>query len=240
MAVVMKSVAAVSVLAAVCFSVLYNYTGNAPKYLADWYLTDGLQAACGYLMMPMFVLSILNFLVLQPAVKGLGDTWNMDRTRFRQKVIRHILVITGLAAAVIGAGLPAGIPMLSGLYRMNLQPYRKQFLILMTGGAVYAVSSYLITLLTTMRRQNGIIWGCGAAVSVYLALGGIMSREAGFIGVCWLYMIANLVMAGVFLLFLRRRESRDENPDGSGENEEAHPGEQTDPEKPDRPQNPSV
>ncbi len=220
--------------------VLYNYAGNAPKYLVDWYLTDGLQAVCGYMMMPMFVLSILIFLVLQPAVKGLGDTWNTDMVRFRQKVIRHILAITGLAAAVIGAGILTGIPVLSGLYRTDLQPYRMQFLILMTGGAVCAASSYLITLLTTMRRQNGIIWGCGAAVSVYLALGGVMSRKAGFTGTCWLYVIGNLVMAGVFLLFLRRRESRDENPDGSGENEEAHPGEQMDPEKPDRPQDPAV
>lgn len=220
--------------------VLYNYAGNAPKYLVDWYLTDELQAVCGYVMMPMFVLSILNFLVLQPVVKELGDTWNTDRIRFRQKVIRHILVITGMTAVVIGTGLFAGLPILSGLYMIDLQPYRKQFLILMTGGAVYAVSSYLILLLTTMRRQNGVIWGCGAAVLVYLGLGEVMSRKAGFTGTCWLYIIANLVMACMFLLFLRRRESRSEYPNGSGKNEAAHSGEQMGPEKPDRSQDPDV
>lgn len=213
--------------------VLYNYAGNAPKYLVDLFLTDELQAVCGYIMMPMFVLSILNFLVMQPAVKGLGDSWNMDRVRFRQKVFRHILVISGLAAAVIVTGFFAGLPILSAMYRIDLAPYRKEFLILMTGGALYAVSSYLILLLTTMRRQNGIIRGCGAAVLVYLALGGFMSRKAGFTGACWLYVVANLVMAGVFLLFLRRREGRDEYPDSSGKNEDVHSGEQADPEKPD-------
>ena len=182
---------------------LYNYAGNAPKYLVDIYLTDQMQAICGYVMMPMFVLSILNTFVMQPAVKGLGDAWNTDRALFRKKVIRHILLISILSVLVLCAGLVVGLPLLSVLYRTDLQPYRKEFLVLMAGGGLYTISAYLIVLLTTMRRQEGIVWGCTAAALVYLILGGQMIRGMGFIGACRIYIIANAVMTGIYLLFLK-------------------------------------
>lgn len=185
---------------------LHNYVGNAPKYLVDMYLTDELQAVCGYVMMPMFVLTILNTFVMQPAVKGLGDAWNTDPDRFRKKVIQHIMLISVLAVAVLLAGLFIGLPLLSILYKVDLLPYRKEFLILMAGGGVYTISAYLIVLLTTMRKQHGIVWGCVAAALIYLALGGAVSRAAGFTAACWLYMLANAVMASVFVVFLLIRK----------------------------------
>lgn len=181
---------------------LHNYVGNAPKYLVDLFLTDNLQAVCGYVMMPMFVLTVLNSFVMQPAVKGLGDAWNTDPGLYWSKVRKHILLLLGLTVAVLGAGFFIGLPLLSMMYRVELRPFRKEFLILMTGGGLYTISAYLIVLLTTMRRQYGIVWGCGAAVLVYLTLGGMMTRNAGFTGACWLYIIANAAMTAVLLTFL--------------------------------------
>ena len=197
---------------------LHNYVGNGPKYLVDLYLTDGMQAVCGYVMMPMFVLSILNIFVMSPAVKGLGDAWNTDRELFRKKVIRHILLISVLTVIVLGTGLVIGLTVLSEMYNVDLQPYRKEFLILMAGGGLFTISSYMIVLLTTMRRQTGIVWGCVAATVVYVALGGTISQRAGFTGACWLYIIANAVMVCVYLLFLvRKGEHKNEHIAVSGE-----------------------
>lgn len=186
---------------------LHNYAGNAPKYLVDLHLTDELQAVCGYVMMPMFVLAVLNTFVMQPAVKGLGDAWNTDSRLFWEKVIRHISLIAVLSAAVLGAGLLVGLPLLSALYRVDLLPYRKAFLILMAGGSLYTISSYMIVLLTTMRRQIGIVWGCLAAIAVYLAFGDWASRKGGFTAACDLYIVANAAMVAVFLLVLLGRKS---------------------------------
>ena len=182
---------------------LYNYAGNAPKYLVDIYLTDQMQAICGYVMMPMFVLSILNTFVMQPAVKGLGDAWNTNRVIFRKKVIRHIVLISALSVVVLCAGLVIGLPLLSVLYKTDLRSYKREFLALMAGGGLYTISAYLIVLLTTMRRQAGIVWGCAAAALVYLILGGQMIQETGFIGACRIYIMANAVMTGIYLLFLK-------------------------------------
>lgn len=178
---------------------LHNYVGNAPKYLVDLYLTDDMQAVCGYVMMPMFVLVVLSFFVMQPAVKGLGDAWHTDISRFRGKAIRHMSIIALLSAGVLGAGLAIGLPLLSVLYKVDLMPYRREFLLLMAGGGLYTLSCYMIVLLTTMRRQGGIVWGCLAALLVYLVLGQWMTRRNGFTGACILYIFANAAMLAVFL-----------------------------------------
>ena len=190
---------------------LHNYAGNAPKYLVDLYLTDELQAICGYVMMPMFVLTVLNIFVMQPAVKGLGDAWHTDKAYFWKKVSRHILLLSGLAVMVLGLGLVVGLPLLSVMYKVELNTYQKEFLILMIGGGFYTVSAYLIVLLTAMRRQAGIVWGCTAALLVYLALGGIVSRSMGFTGACWLYIAANIAMTAVFILFLMKKTPGQDN-----------------------------
>lgn len=178
---------------------LHNYVGNAPKYLVDLYMTDDLQAVCGYVMMPMFVLVILNVFVMQPAVKGLGDDWNTNPSRFWAKAIRHMTIIFLLALAVLGMGLVIGLPLLSALYAVDLLPYRTEFLILMIGGGLYTISSYMIVMLTTMRRQSGIVWGCLAALLVYLVFGKWMSVKDGFAGACNLYIFANAAMVAAFL-----------------------------------------
>jgi O-antigen/teichoic acid export membrane protein len=191
---------------------LHNYVGNAPKYLVDLYLTDALQAVCGYVMMPMFVLVVLNVFVMQPAVKGLGDAWDTDPSRFWKKAIRHMSIISVLAVVVLGAGLVVGLPLLSALYAVDLSPYRKEFLLLMAGGGLYTVSSYMTVMLTTMRRQSGIVWGCAAALSVYLAFGKWMSLKAGFAGACSLYIFANAAMLAVFLAILLKGRTKPEQP----------------------------
>lgn len=181
---------------------LHNYVGNAPKYVVDLYLTDELQAVCGYVMMPMFVLAVLNTFVMQPAVKGLGDAWNTSPARFWRKAVRHVLLIAALSCAVLGAGLAIGLPLLSKLYKVDLLSYKKEFLVLMAGGGLFTISSYMVVLLTTMRRQAGIAWGCAAAVLVYLVLGKRGIESWGFCGACALYVVANAAMVVVFLLVL--------------------------------------
>ena len=186
---------------------LHNYIGNGPKYLVDIYLPDGMQAICGYIMMPMFVLTILNLFIMQPAVKALGEAWNKDsRNVFRKMVIRHISMISVLMVMVLIAGYTIGLPILSRMYQVDLLPYRSDFLLLMIGGGFFTITAYLIVLLTTMRKLAGIVWGCGAALAVYIAFGGLFMNSRGFSGACMIYILANVIMAGVFLIVLLRKK----------------------------------
>ena len=187
---------------------LHNYIGNGPKYLVDLYFEDGMQAICGYIMMPMFVLSILNLFIMQPAVKGIGDAWNReDKSLFRSKARKHIGILSGLSVAVLIGGYLLGLPVLSWMYDVDLLPYRKEFLLLMAGGGVFTITSYMIVLLTAMRKQKGIVWGCVIAVALYIGLGKLFVQTWGFMGTCLLYIAVNLIMMGVFILFMRGKKT---------------------------------
>ncbi len=181
---------------------LYMYIGNAPKYLLDFYMDEASQAIFGYVMMPMFVITLLNNFILQPIVKDLGDVWGeKDYPKFGRMILRHLLIIFGLCILVLIAGILIGLPLLSLFYGVSLTGYQMEFSILMFGGAFYTIAYYLTVILTTIRKQNMIIVGYVAAVIVYLALGKTMIQSLGMLGASWLYLIANAVTGVLFIIF---------------------------------------
>lgn len=179
---------------------LHNYIGNAPKYLVDFFMSDEMQAISGYIMMPMFVITLLNTFLMQPTVKKLGDAWDAgDRVCLRNMVFRHICMLMSASVLVLVAGIFIGLPILSLLYKVELGGYQLEFGELMIGGTLYTLSAYFIVVLTTMRKQIWIIAGCIASVMTYILLGKSMVESEGFTGASVLYIIANAIMLLVFL-----------------------------------------
>lgn len=182
---------------------LYMYIGNAPKYLIDLYMDERSQAIFGYVMMPMFVITLLNNFLLQPVLKELGDVWGKsDLPKFKKMVLRQYLVIWCMALVVLLAGLWLGLPLLSVFYGVELTGYGREFSFLMIGAAFYTVAYYMSVVLTTIRRQNLIVVGYVAAVGVYLFLGGTFIHTWGMLGAAYLYLIANALTAIMFTLFV--------------------------------------
>ena len=106
---------------------LHNIVGNAPKYLVEICLNDEMQAISGYIMMPVFVITILNLFIMQPLVKEIGDVWNrQDENRLKHLLLRHILIISLLSAGVALLGVFAGLPILSWMYHVSLTEYRSR------------------------------------------------------------------------------------------------------------------
>lgn len=179
---------------------LHNYIGNAPKYLVDFFMSDEMQAISGYVMMPMFVITLLNTFLMQPTVKKLGDAWDAgDRACLKKMFFRHICMLMSASVIVLVVGVFIGLPVLSQVYKVELGGYQLEFGELMIGGTLYTLSAYFIVLLTTMRKQIWIIAGCIASVITYILLGKSMVDSEGFTGASVLYIIANVVMLVVFL-----------------------------------------
>lgn len=184
---------------------LHNYIGNAPKYLVDYYMNDEMQAIVGYVMMPMFVITLLNSFIMHPVVKDLGDAWNSgDFSRFQKMCWRHIGIIFGFTVLVVIAGEIAGIPLLSLMYNVDLSMFKKEFGVLMIGGMLYTITNYLIVLLTTMRKLGAIVAGCVASLAVYGLAGGALLRSYGIMGSAILYVIVNAIMVFVFTICIVR------------------------------------
>ncbi len=179
---------------------LHNYIGNAPKYLVDLYISDDVQAISGYVMMPMFIISIINVFFMQPMVKNLGDAWNTGgRLRIRRMIICQLLVIITASLIVLGLGVWFGLRILSWIFKVDLRGYRNEFCELMVGGMFYTISAYMIVLLTTIRKQKWIIAGCLFSIVIYLLFGHGAIYEFGFSGATLLYIISNLAMLLVYI-----------------------------------------
>lgn len=184
-------------------SALAVYVGNAPKYLIDVYMNEETQAKFGYIMMPVFVVMLLNQFIYQPIIKDMSDIWGRgEKSKFKSKVIKHCLVILGLTLFIIIVGLIVGLPILAWLYNTNLMNYNKAFAILLLGGGFYAVANYMIVPITIIREQRILAFGYGIATIVNLLLGKFFLSNMGMLGAALLYLIINIGLVVFYLSFL--------------------------------------
>lgn len=179
------------------------YIGNVPKYMIDGYMTEEVQAVFGYIMMPVFVITLLNQFIYQPMVKGLGDLWdNRDFHGFKRSIIKQCLIVIGLTFIVIIGGLLLGLPVLSMIYNVNLSAYKSEFFVLLLGGSFYALAYYLNVPITTIRRQNYIAYGYGIATVLSVIFGRQFVLSKGMMGAAMLYLGVNMFLVIAYILVL--------------------------------------
>lgn len=179
------------------------YVGNAPKYMIDKYLNESIQAKFGYIMLPVFVVTLLNQFIYQPFVKELGDLWAQKEVRkFNRKILRQCLVVGMMALIVLIGCLVIGLPLLSMIYNVNLMTYNTEFIVLLLGGSLYALSFYLTIPITTIRMQNSVAFGNVIVALVALLLQEYFVKGHGVGGAAWLYVIMNGLLFGIYVIVL--------------------------------------
>jgi O-antigen/teichoic acid export membrane protein len=179
------------------------YIGNSPKYMIDVYMNEEAQAIFGYIMLPVFAITLLNQFIYQPVVKDLGDLWaKKDVRRFRDSILIQCLIVLGLTVVVIIGGLLVGLPVLSVMYNINLTNYTAEFALLLVGGSLYALAYYLNVPLTTIRKQNYIAVGYLAATCLSLILGRYFVVTYGMLGAAFLYLCVNALLVAVYAVVL--------------------------------------
>ncbi len=175
---------------------LSMFLGNSPKYLVDWYLDENIQAICGYLMMPSFVILILSQFIYQPIIRKLADIWqDGDKSQFIGIVSRQGLVIGALTVAIVIGGVVVGIPVLTILYNFDLSVYRAAFAIILAAGGIYAFVSFMMVPLTVIRFQNCIAYGFIIATAIVLLLGKSLLNQFGMLGAALIFLIQNIILA---------------------------------------------
>lgn len=189
---------------------LANYIGNAPKYTIDQHMDDASQAYFGYIMMPAFVILLFSNFIYQPLVRDLGVLWEEGKPdKFLHMVFRQFAVVLGFTVMAVIAGAGIGLPVLSFIYGVDLLFLKREFLLLMAGGGAYALVSYLMVILTTVRMQNQLAGGFIIAAFLYYMLGGVFVSRWDVLGVVLLYLILNVILVLGFtaciLIKVRRR-----------------------------------
>lgn len=189
------------------------FVGNAPKYLIDWYLDDNTQAVFGYIMMPAFVIMVLNQFIYQPIIRDLGELWISGKLNaFVKRVFKQYITVGALTVLVIIAGVIVGIPILSVMYNCDLSGYRPEFAVILLGGGFYALVSFIMVPLTAMRRQKIVSYGFIAVSLLSIVLGRSLVLWKGVMGASVLYLLLNILLTviftgGFFYFVQRKRES---------------------------------
>ena len=182
------------------------YIGNAPKYCIDSYMDEKTQAIFGYIMMPAFVIMVMNQFVYQPIIRDLAELWQDKKSNsFRNKVLKQYVVVALITVVVVLGGVLVGIPLLSLLYNVQLSSYKLCFIVMLLGGGFYALVSFLTVVLTVMRDQNKILVGYVLATAASFAFGKLFVVHWKLMGASFLYLTLNLVLTIFFtVIFLGR------------------------------------
>jgi len=180
---------------------LLIYVGNMPKYLIDAFATETVQAVFGFLNMPVFLILLISGFLYQPMIKQMGEWWNSGALRqFWSRISKQIFNILALTGLAVFVGYLVGIPMLSVLFSVDLSHYRRELLILLVGGGIYALIGFFVVIITIMRQQRTIAYGYIGAAVLGLIFGRYFVGNYQVLGAGLLYLLVNAALAITFYL----------------------------------------
>ena len=137
---------------------LITYVYNEAKIDIDLLLTqghfsNGIQRDFNVLFMPVFVLSLL-FFILRPLTTQLSIYWYEQKYELFFKQIRLLFVVmTALGVIIIGLGYLMGTEILGLVYGTSLVEYKVPFAILLAGGILNVLALVIDIVMTIFRKQ---------------------------------------------------------------------------------------
>ncbi len=178
---------------------------NIPKFAIDRYLDDEVQACYGFVAMPMLVISVLNQFIYQPTVVALTEDYrNGELAAFRHRVGRQIGIIIAVTLICASGAFAIGISVLSFLFHTDLAGYRAELVILQFAGGFFALTVYLVFVLTIIRKQKVILAGYIAALITGVAVLFVCVRMFATIGVAGGYLaVMGMLVVYYYLSYVR-------------------------------------
>ena len=193
---------------------LLNYMGNAPKYAIDTYMTSSEQAYYTYLFMPCFVTNLFVGFALQPLLVCLSENWvKKHYSQFIKLCGVIFLASLIIATFVVVAGGWLGCPILSLVFGVSLQKYRKDLIILLIGGAFFAFAVIEQVILTVMRKQVYLLLGFVLASVTAFFVSNPLVKKMGLMGAGCAYSLSATVLFGVLgtmivIFFIKEKGGR--------------------------------
>ena len=139
-----------------------TYVYNEAKIDIDLLLSKGLfsngiQRDFNVLFMPVFVLSLL-FFVLRPLTTQLSIYWYERKYElFYKQIYILFTTMTILGVIIIGLGYLIGTEILGLVYGISLIEYKIPFVILLTGGILNVLALVIDIVMTIFRKQSYLV-----------------------------------------------------------------------------------
>lgn len=183
-------------------SYLLLYVGNAPKYAIDKFMEARYQTYYGILYTPSFVINLFSGFVFKPLLSDMAKFYYEDKRKYRKLISKILLILTGISLVVIAVGGLLGIPVLSFVYGVDLNPYTKEFVVILCGGSVAAFGIIVYYMLTIMRYQHWLIVGYGVTAIAAYFLSPILVEARGIAGASEAFLLFNVIRVVVFMATL--------------------------------------
>lgn len=175
------------------FLLVYIY--NQPKYSLNklyeqGFIGEGLQRDFNILFMPIFVMSVLMF-VLRPIVTTLAIHLAEGRlSDFIALKKRLFLILIAISVLVLVGGSLVALPILELFYGIPLSHYRLDFFLLLLGGVISSFATLFDNLLTIFRRQGLLVISFVNALIVSLVVTDYLVVQYGLLGASLSFLLS--------------------------------------------------
>lgn len=191
----------------ICFPIFLStflslYLYNVPKYAIDFWLEVENQTYYNILFMPSFVITLFSEIITKPLMTTVTIEWERNTRQF-QKIVSHILSLIGLGTVIIVIGGHfIGRYLLEWIYGINLELFKKEFVILLVGGGISAGVYILYNLLIAIRHERCIIVVYGGVAVLMTGVIFFMVQKEGILGAALGYLISCLLLFSIFITML--------------------------------------
>lgn len=174
------------------------YMANSPKYTVDAVFTSEEQACFNIVFMPVFVISLLGNYIYNPIVKSLASLWKDKQiSKIKRIMYRQTMILMLFSGVVALCGKWFGVRLLGIVYKVTLDRYETEFILLMIAGGALAVFNFLVVISTVIRKQRILLY-ISIVFSVVLLLGNkIVLLHWGIECMCLFYALVMTVMSVV-------------------------------------------
>ena len=158
--------------------------------LSQGFFSNGIQRDFNVLFMPVFVLSLL-FFVLRPLTTQLSIYWyKREYEKFYKQIYILFTIMTILGLIIIGLGYLIGTEILGFVYGISLMEYKIPFVILLTGGILNVLALVIDIVMTIFRKQSYLVIAYITTFIVAKLTTMIFVKKYGILGASLSFLIS--------------------------------------------------
>jgi len=194
---------------------LSTYLVNSPKYLMESFLSDSVQGIYNLLALPATAVTLIGSFIINPMLVGIAEDYTnkkikkIKNTSFK---ITGILLIFGVIILICGYFL--GTPLMKLVYGFDLNPYLKEFCLMIIGCTFYTISSILsMILISTRNLIPQLIYNIVLSIISYI-LCFTLIKNYSLQGAVYSYIIImfiRFIIYIIMILFIKEKNNEKES-----------------------------
>ena len=194
---------------------LNTYIINSSKFMIDQYMDDRYQLYYTAVFMPNLVINLFSGIIFKPMqIKMAKYCLDNEYHSFASVIIHVLSLIIGFTILCMAGAYVAGLPVLSFVYKVDLNDYRQELLILLAAGGINAINIIFYYVMTIIRKQKYMIaiYGASALFAYFMTrkttqLYGIMGAAAGYLSTV---IFLGLLLITTCLILMKKEKQNNE------------------------------